>query len=227
MSLFIRAEQFGGKPILWSLSDIYITIGLDAFGALSHQDVLTPWFSVIAFGDGYFVQSHTTDVISDKKPLATHAILGVALGTQISVQDYTFSLVPTDASHSAVASTPAPLDSLRELKRDDFYPAATLSIHIANAFRHFPLFDGVDLSIGSSSADTLRLEYSGIAAEHVRVLQDKESTIVRPRGGKIITFDKQDDVGGIESEQDFIVHRETRIQLTPSTVEIVVKPQKY
>ena len=96
MATYVKVEQFGANPIIWSLPDLFITIGINHIGAVSYNNVITPWFSLIFFKDSCFAYSHLNTVHVNEAEVSNKSLSKIELGSSITVS-YTHLTLPTKA----------------------------------------------------------------------------------------------------------------------------------
>lgn len=213
MSIYLKVEFLGRYLRLLRLRGITNIVGLDKDGHLSTDSPLQPVVSLFHSGEKVLLRIERDGVALNGEVVAKELQRWVEREEVLEFDDYRILVAVTSSRSEVVATLPRhnpEVDYLKLLEEWNV-PKATLSAEIINLSKSIPLFDGLEVSVGSSEKDdALLLKLEGVEPLHASFRYNRELKTVTARAL----------CGAIEVAEKVLTHQEVQLA-ADTTVKIL------
>jgi len=221
MSIYLKVEFLGRYLRLLRLRGITNVVGLDKNGHLTTESPLQPVVSLFQSEERVLLRIERDGVALNGEIVKRELQRWIESEEVLEFDDYRISLVVTSSQSEVVSTLPQLNDRVDYLKLLEEWnvPKATLSAEMMNLSKSIPLFDGLEVSVGSSEKDdALLLKLEGIEPLHASFRYNRELTTVTARAlcGAIEVADR------VLSHQEIQLAADTTVKLLPVGVTLRV-----
>jgi len=213
MSVFVKAERFGGRAKLFRIRGACAAVGEDCDGILTCRAPQQLFFTLCQRNDGVLLKAGPCGVTVGGQPLRAGADRRIAAGDSVSLNDYRFTFFPSGTALELLAATRAGLEELCSLSLDSSGLGRwELLYDLAGFSRRWPLPSGFELAIGSADEAALYIDLPRVAPLHCRLSLDGGGVRVVRLAGEIA-------VNG-EPAANRMLQEGDRIRLLPAAAEL-------
>lgn len=202
MSVFVKVERFAAKPRLYRIRSLSCVVGEDKQGVFTIDQPEQPFFEFFAVGDRYLIRAKSSGFTIEDQAWSEGEDYWLNGELFVKGHDYAFSFFVTSSEAEIAGSNPKVIEQLVGSDNRDRYPLATIAL--SGAFKSVGLFVGVLFSVGSSPADTIRIDLPEVVPGHFYLFYNGDSVEVRPGQGEV-TVQGDKVVGPVSLKLDFSI----------------------